>query len=159
MRFFNLILVLISVSLLNVSDASAADTIDFRSMMTAEDYAASGLDKLSDAEKASLSEWVQRYRDGALNAPPSPAQQQAETVKEEQEFLGIVANVVPRFNGWTGRTYFQLDNGQIWQQRIGGNNMRYSGDDFRVVITKNWIGKYSMKHVETGRSTPVQRIQ
>jgi len=158
-RFFILSLVLISMSLIGVSSTQAADTLNLRSTMTAEDYAASGLDKLSDAERANLSEWIQRYRDGALNAPPSPEQKAEQKVEEEKEFVGILANVIPKFTGWSGKTIFQLDNGQIWKQRIGGNDMRYSGDDYRVTITKNWIGKYSMKHVETGRSVPVQRIK
>lgn len=162
MRFFILILIslsLIGMSFMAVSGAYAADTLNLRSTMTAEDYAASGLDKLTDEERANLSEWVQRYRDGALNAPPSPQQKAEQRVEEEKEFVGIVANVIPKFTGWNGRTYFQLDNGQIWQQRIDGDNMRYSGDDYRVTITKTWIGKYSMKHMETGRSVPVTRVK
>lgn len=157
MRFLILILVLISAS-----SAYAADTPNLRSLMTADDYTAAGLDKLTDAEQARLSEWVQHYRDGAIKGPPAPRtpeQRVEQTQQEDKEIVDIVANVIPAFTGWSGRTIFELDNGQIWKQRIQGTSMRYSGDDFRVTITKNLIGKYSLKHLETGRSVGVQRIK
>lgn len=157
MRFLILILVLISTV-----SAAADDAPNLRSLMTAEDYAASGLDKLTDAERAKLSEWVQHYRDGAIKgpaAPRTPEERIEQEQQEDKEIVGIVANVIPAFTGWSGKTIFRLDNGQIWKQRIQGDPMRYSGDDFRVTITKNWVGKYTMTHLETGRSVGVQRIK
>ncbi len=157
MRFLILILVLISAS-----SAYAADAPDLRSLMTADDYAAAGLDKLTAAEQARLSEWVQHYREGAIKGPPPPRtseQRIEQTAQEDKEIVDIVANVIPAFTGWSGKTIFELDNGQIWKQRIQGNSMRYSGDDSRITITKNMMGKYSLKHLETGRAVGVQRIK
>ena len=130
--------------------------------MTAEDYAEAGLDKLSDKERAQLSDWVARYREGAITGPPPPKTPEERAVarveEDKEDKIGIVANVIPKFVGWSGKTIFQLDNGQIWKQRMSGK-MRYSGDDYSVIISRNFIGKYTMKHVETGRSIGVQRIQ
>lgn len=157
MRIFVFILLLIGFSA-----TQAADAPDISKLMTAKDYAASGLDKLSDQERAQLSEWVARYREGAVTGPPAqktPEQRvEAQKVEDVEDKIGIEANVIPKFEGWTGKTIFQLDNGQVWKQRMSGN-MRYSGDDYRVVITRNFIGKYNLEHLETGRSIGVQRLQ
>jgi hypothetical protein len=148
--------------LFGLSATQAADAPDISKLMTAEDYAASGLDKLSAEERAQLSEWVARYREGAIAGPPAertPEQrEEAQKVEDKEDKIGIVANVIPKFTGWSGKTIFRLDNGQIWKQRMSGS-MRYSGDDYSVVISRNFIGKYTMKHVETGRSIGVQRLQ
>lgn len=148
--------------IIGFSTAQAAEAPDVRSLMTAEDFSAAGLDKLSDEERAQLSDWVSRYRDGAIKGPAAPRtaeQREVEEAKEDKaDGLDLVANVIPRFEGWSGKTIFRLDNGQIWKQRIH-SKMRYSGDDYRVIISRNLIGKYNMKHVETGRVVGVQRVQ
>lgn len=148
--------------LIGFSATQAAEAPDISKLMTAEDYSAFGLDKLSEKERAQLSEWVAHYREGAITGPPAqktPEQRaEAEVVEDKELKIGIVANVIPKFEGWSGKTIFRLDNGQIWKQRMS-DKMRYSGDDYRVVITRNFIGKFSMEHVETGRSVGVQRLQ
>jgi len=122
--------------------------------MSPEDFKASGLDKLTDAERAHLSEWVGRYREGAVSGPPvspkPPSQQTAEErvvaekkqekKKEDRKNLEIIAKVVPRFRGWSGKSIFRLDNGQVYQQRMAGS-LRYSGNDSTVIITQNMMGK------------------
>ena len=127
---------------------------DVRTLMTPQDFAESGLDKLTPAERAHLSEWVARYREGALEGPPPPKtpEQRAEEKAEQ-----IVAKVVPAFTGWSGKTIFRLDNGQVWQQRQPGK-MRYSGPDSTVIISQNLMGKYMLKHEESGRSVGVKRV-
>ena len=153
---------------LAVSAAFAADSSNppnVETLMTPEDYADSGLDKLSDAEREHLSEWVERYREGAVIGPvvhkkPSEMTEEETVVyKEKQEVLNvdIVAKVIPTFRGWNGKTVFRLDNGQTWRQRTAGK-LRYSGSDSTVTITRNTLGKYKMKHEDTGRSVGVKRI-
>jgi hypothetical protein len=66
---------------LGLSIASAADDKDapeIQTIMAPEDFSASGLDKLTDAERAHLSGWVARYRDGAIKGPPVPGKQREE---------------------------------------------------------------------------------
>lgn len=166
MKVFTLIFVLILASISLVAAEKAPPNI--KSLMTAEDYSASGLDKLSTAEREHLSGWVERYRDGAIKGPP-PApkklsemteQEQAVAKKEREEKRNeqIVAKVLPSFRGWSGKTVFHLDNGQVWQQRIHGS-MRYSGGDSTVIITTNVMGKYVMQHQDSGRSVGVKRIR
>ena len=80
------------------------------------------------------------------NAPPEPA------VSEPFE-----AMIQGRFSGWSGKTVFPLDNGQVWRQRHGGR-YRHTDDDLRVRIYKNLLGMWQMKVLSTGRTVPVRQI-
>jgi len=107
--------------------------------MTPQDFSESGLDKLSPAELEHLSEWVERYREGAVVGPEvkkKPSQMNEEEKAEYQEKMDaeIVAKVVPAFVGWSGKTVFKLDNGQVWVQRMPGT-FRYNGPDSTVKLT------------------------
>lgn len=136
---------------------------DVETLMSAEDFQASGLDKLSEAERAHLSEWVERYREGAVigptvQKPPSRmTEEEREVMKAEQE-AQIFAKVLPSFRGWSGKTVFRLDNGQIWQQRMATQSFRYTGSSSEVVISRNMLGGYVLEHVESGRSALVKRV-
>lgn len=162
MRVITLILFLFIVSVALTADENSPP--DIETLMSAEDYAESGLDKLTPAEREHLSEWVARYRDGAIKGPapipkkPSQMSEQEREVFEEKKEEIITAKVLPAFRGWSGKTVFHLDNGQVWQQRIAGS-MRYSGDDSTVVITQNLFGKYVLEHVDSGRAIGVRRIR
>ena len=158
------LLVLLVACLPVVADSTPA----LDEIMSPEDYAAAGLEKLSPAERAHLSEWIAHYREGAVAGPPPaprpPSQMTPkekvvyEKEKEQERNIEIEAKVLPAFKGWSGRTVFHLDNGQVWQQRQYGS-MRYTGDNSTVVITQNVMGKYVLKHPETGRAVGVKRIR
>ena len=134
--------------------------------MSPGDFSASGLERLSEDELEHLAEWVERYREGAVIGPEvvkKPSQQSpeerevAKVEKEEKKKFELVAKVVPSFWGWSGKTVFKLDNGQVWQQRQNGK-MRNDGSDSTVVIKRNLFGGYVMTHVESGRTVGVRRI-
>ena len=193
---------------LGVQFASAADDEDapeIQTLMAPEDFSASGLDKLTDAEREHLSGWVSRYREGAIKGPPVPGKERKEAAaaaaiaqettqaatpaaaqettqaatptttdeypqeyktreqkKEQKEKAKkvkyeLIAKVVPAFRGWSGKSVFVLDNGQVWRQRTPGS-LRYSGGDSTVIIKQNFMGKFVMKHQDTGRAIGVRRI-
>jgi hypothetical protein len=92
-----------------------------------------------------------------------PQKYETREQKKEQKEKGknvkyeLVAKVVPAFRGWSGKSVFVLDNGQVWRQRTPGS-LRYSGGDSTVIITQNLMGKFIMKHQDTGRAIGVRRI-
>ena len=136
-----------------------SDVPDVETLMSAEDFKASGLDKLTDAERAHFNKWLERYREGAekgpvVNKPPS---QWTEEQKQEEKNFELVAKVIPRFRGWSGKTVFRLDNGQTWQQRMPGR-FAYNGGSSEVSVTKNFMGRHVLEHVESGRSVLVKRV-
>ena len=134
---------------------------DVETLMTPEDFQQSGLDKLSEAERAHLSEWVERYREGAVKGPTvnRPPSKMTEEERKADKNFEMVAKVVPRFRGWGGNTVFKLDNGQVWQQRIRSSTFRYNGDSSEVTVTKNMLGGYVLEHIESGRAIPVKRVE
>ena len=195
------VLLVFALCFMTVSLAADKQAPEIQTLMAPEDFTAAGLDKLSDAERAHLSEWVARYREGAVKGPPVPGKQRKEaaaaaeataeaetrgepdstrvvahdsapattdeypgeyTTREEKKKKDKVkfelrAKVIPEFSGWSGKTVFPLDNGQVWRQRTPGS-MRYSGGDSNIIITQNWLGKFIMKHTDSGRSVGVRRI-
>jgi hypothetical protein len=55
---------------------------EIQTLMTPEDFTEAGLDKLSDSERAHLSEWVARYREGAIKGPPVAGKSSTKVAQE-----------------------------------------------------------------------------
>ena len=68
------------------------------------------------------------------------------------------ATVQEPFRGWSGKTVFYLDNGQVWKQRTSGRHT-YSGDDNRVVISENRMGFFEMRLIAVDRAVGVKRLK
>ena len=68
------------------------------------------------------------------------------------------ANVVGDFKGWTGKTVFRLDNGQVWRQR-SASTYRHKGSDMRVRFEQNWMGGWEMEVLSTGKSVLVKKVR
>jgi hypothetical protein len=83
-------------------------------LMSAEQFSAAGLSKLSPAELRSLSEWVRSHslhvaelaRTAALSPEPAPSGNP-----------GVMETRMDGdFTGWDGGTVFRFTNGQVWRQ-------------------------------------------
>lgn len=158
-------LLLLAMSLAT-ANADAARSV--RDLMAPGDFDASGLEKLSDDELNHLSQWIERYRAGAVDGPPVPPKRPSQMTeseldeyqqeKQEERDFKLVAKVIPAFRGWSGKTVFHLDNGQVWQQRQVGK-MRYNGDDSTIIVTRNLMGRYVLTHLDSDRSVGVKRIR
>lgn len=81
-----------------------------------------------------------------------------EQEKAQQALEAVTANVVGGFQGWTGDTVFQLDNGQVWQQ-AGSGRYEYSGEDRPVVIERGFLNSFSLKPRGLNRTVRVKRIE
>ena len=137
--------------------STQADSESFpgiQSLMTAEEFEASGMEKLSPQELEHLNKWLIEY-----TAWEAPNQRRiSEEVQEAEKSFEIEANLRPPFNGWAGKTVFYLDNGQVWRQRHKGR-FSYEGGDYAVIINKNFLGFHVMTHVATGKSIGVSRVE
>jgi hypothetical protein len=93
--------------------AASSAVVALRNLMTQAEFRAAGLDKLSARELAALDGWVGRLVVRVL-------------IRRKQ--AGCAAPIDSRidgeFQGWSGRTVFALENGQIWRQR--GSAMRHT---------------------------------
>jgi hypothetical protein len=123
-------------------------------LMTGEEYQAAGLDKLTPGERGALNRWLIRYTAEDSQLLRTHDEEVIKAV-EEQEILSVI---LPPFNGWTGKTIFKLENGQVWQQRRQGN-YPYRGSSPQVRISKNIMGFFRMELLENGKSVQVKRLK
>ena len=89
------------------------------------------------------------------------AARQAEQVREQTADDPFEASVTGGFNGWSGKTVFKLDNGEVWRQR-NDKVYRYLGDDPRVSFRRGLLGLWRMTVLSTGVSVavaPVSRVE
>lgn len=168
--------------------SAAEDSLGIEKLMSAQERAETGIDSLSPAELEALNSWLQNNdigesrnsraaevvsaaRGGATAAPavieatatPEEAEVQADAVADDgfgqpRERREINSRISGEFNGWTGRTTFRLDNGQVWQQRRG-RRWKITLDNPEVTIKENFLGAYEMEVVAEGRSIGVRRIR
>jgi|TARA_B110000914_G_scaffold34979_1_gene27891 hypothetical protein len=133
--------------------ALSADDPNIRELMTTQEFAASGLSRLSNDEMDAINRWLARYtaQDAAEMLNSSPA-------VSEIESAGIKSKIDGEFSGWNGPTRFPLKNGQIWETR-STRRYNYSAVDPEVEITRNFLGIYRMRLVDTGKAINVRRIR
>jgi hypothetical protein len=83
-------------------------------MMTAEEFKAAGLEKLSAEELKKLNAWEQGFREVAETkaAEKATAKAKASRVKLEQ----TLSRVDGTFTGLTGGTIIKLQDGTVWKQ-------------------------------------------
>ena len=81
-----------------------------------------------------------------------------ESEKTKQSDSNFEARLTSDFTGWTGKTIFKLDNGQVWRQRSSAN-YRHRGSDTRVKFKKNWMGGWEMTVVSSGKTVLVRKVQ
>ena len=82
-------------------------------MMTAEEFKAAGLDKLSSEELKNLNAWLQGYREAAETKAAEKATAKAAKMARLEQTLSRVDGT---FTGLTGRTIIKLQDGTVWKQ-------------------------------------------
>lgn len=132
----------------------AADDKTFpgvRRLMSEEDFEASGLGKLSAEEIEALDAWLLRYTAGDATV----LQKSNKEVRKATEEYEFVSRITGEFTGWSGKTVFRLENGQVWKQRLDGRYRHRGSPNPEVRIDRNWLGFYRMTVIESGRSVGV----
>ncbi|MEM7099836.1 MAG: hypothetical protein AAF541_16335 [Pseudomonadota bacterium] len=162
-----------------------AESTDLKRQMSADEFEAAGLHKLSIAELQALQDWLSGNRPedtvqqsvpeaaspAAVAAPAPPMEPKAdpeedfgrEQVRERQKPAetapaSITARIQGEFRGWDGSTIFRLDNGQVWQQRVGGKYRSPRRIDPEVTLSKGRFGYY-LSLVGSRRSVGVRRLR
>lgn len=138
----------------NASPAKDKDFPGIQKLMTAQEFAGAGLDKLTPEQMRALDDWLVRYTAGEAYVVQTTSEEVGAAVPE----FRIEARILAPFSGWTGQTLFRLDNGQVWRQRIKGRYV-FDGDDTRIVITRNLLGFYNLTLVSTGRAVGVEPVR
>ncbi len=123
-----------------------------KALMTAEELAASGVDELSRRELEALNNWLIRYTANEAPALQAENEEVIDLVKQ-----GMTSRIVGEFNGWSGKTRFFLENGQVFEQRRPGR-WKITLDSPEVLLRQNFMGAYELEVVSEGRSIGVRRI-
>lgn len=162
---------LLQIMLLGLVSSSlfAADELpSIESLMTESELRATGVSELSADQIEALNAWLVRFRDGEISeaiaeAPASTdshsSQQQVPDVyPPPRESIVIESRIDGELEGWTGKTRFLLQNGQIWEQRRRGR-WKVSLMNPEVRLTQNFLGAWEMEVVSEGRSIGVRRLR
>lgn len=94
----------------------------------------------------------------AAETVPTPEEEFGLEQARAAETDSIRAGVIGGFQGWTGDTIFELDNGQVWKQ-TGSGRYEYSGENRDVIISRGFLGSFSLQPEGLNRTVRVQRIK
>ena len=160
---------LLLVSLLCGASLAADKPLDVRDVMTASQFHATGLDKLTPEQMAAFNAWLAGYTHtpvattavaaavavpaaapmpAAPVAVPTPAPSAASTASFGKESMTseqrgepdrIESRILGTFTGWDGRSVFKLENGQVWQQ-ADSSSYEVTLQDPKVVIKRLGLG-------------------
>ncbi len=123
-----------------------------KTLMTAEELEASGVNDLSRSELRALNNWLIRYTANEAPALQAENEEVIDVVKQ-----GMTSKIVGEFTGWSGKTRFFLENGQVFEQRRPGR-WKISLDNPEVLVRQNFMGAHELEIVSEGRSIGVRRI-
>jgi len=162
--------VLIALVIASCASFAVAQSQSFSSLeerMSAKDFRESGLDKLSDAELLALNAWIERnvrLADPAVAA--AVAQGRVPAAAPEVDHVGFenarrdefTSSIVGTFKGWFGKTKFELENGQIWQQ-VEADRYPMNVENPQVTITPGTFGSWRLKVEGLNKTTLIKRIK
>ncbi|OGT83816.1 MAG: hypothetical protein A3H91_10740 [Gammaproteobacteria bacterium RIFCSPLOWO2_02_FULL_61_13] len=122
-------------------------------MMTSGEFKAAGLEKLSPEELSKLNQWMMQFI-----AHDSQQVVKTDVAIQKLQNAPVHRRIAGEFRGWAGDTTFNLDNGEVWRQRLPG---RYYAKmvNPEIEITKNLLGFYELKIVESGKKIGVTRVK
>ena len=135
--------------------------------MSADEFKAAGLDKLSAQELAALNTWLQRKvgQETAKAVETAKEEGRKEVVEKNRGFFdfgsteAIESSIAGEFTGFAkGRTY-TLQNGQVWEQTEPASLVGVRKTDPKVRIKPGVLGAWFMKIEGYNTQAKVRRIK
>lgn len=146
--------------------------------MSGKEFKETGLSKLTDAELATLNEWVRSHSVATLeNASARPAAVAATAGYagsttdtrgfENQPKMNddgfddtIHSNIVGTFTGWSGNgNEFTLANGMVWKQVEGDTFNVKATPNAEITVKKSMLGAWRLSMVGYNNTVRVERIK
>ena len=111
--------------------------------MSAADFEAAGLDKLSPEELERLNAWLRSHTAAQAQGSYPPAGDRI-GFRDPGPTGTVVSQIDGEFTGWSGRTVFRLKNGQVGQQidsdaRLGGVRLDSPGVRIEQGLFGSWL--------------------
>lgn len=151
--------------------AAAQQAPPIQEAMTAEEFKAAGLDKLSADELARLNAWLDRRVEQQTSAAVAAVAEQAreegrqEVVEKNRGFFHfgsddpITAAIVGEFNGFGKNKRYRLDNGQVWEQTDSAQLAGVRRSNPQVTIQPGLMGAWYLRINGYNTRAKVQRIE
>ncbi len=98
--------------------------------------------------------------DGAAAVARTEDQFGLERIDDEKrkDIKLIESRYVGEFTGWTGKTVFKLENGQVWQQAESGR-MSWKASNPMITIKRGFMGSYQLAVEGVNKKVRVKRIE
>ena len=153
-----------------VGVAAAAEFQPIEERMSARDFRASGLDKLSAEELANLNRWMNGEEVRLVGSAPAGG----DSASAGPEGVGFEKGVFDRpdgpeeittrfsglFDGWSGKTRFPLENGQEWRQIESGKLVVGSPmSNPQVTLKRGFSGVWRLQVEGYNSTVKVERVK
>ena len=115
-----------------------------KEMMSADEFKAAGLNKLSADEIQRLDAWLQGYRQVTEQAAEKKAAAKASAESHAKMDL-LVSRVDGTFQGLTGRTIIRLEDGTVWKQANADDRYRAKVTDHPAAAVIHGVFGYKMR--------------
>lgn len=153
--------------------ASAQQSLQQR--MTAEEFRATGLEKLSAAELANLERWLQRQVQEEASAATGAAVQQAREEAREQARREVAeqsagrreappaneavhSRIAGEFNGFGSGRKYTLENGQVWEQVDAARLEGVRATNPAVTVAPGFFGAWYLRIDGYNTRAKVRRV-
>lgn len=155
---------------LSAFGASASEFSSLEERMSAAEFKAAGLDKLTSEELETLNRWLRGQRSlqpATAGAPagyaPAPAIG-GEDRRGLMESYGpgdeIHSRIVGEFRGWQGtKTVFHLENGMVWQSTDPGARLSVNLNNPSVTIAPGVMNAWFLQVEGYNAKVRVKRIK
>ncbi len=141
---------------------------DVRNVLSATEFQSAGLTKLSEEELIKLSGflygWKKESRSSNEKTKVSYLQEKSfgnerkEVEKKEEGVSEIRSTITGDFKGWSGKTVFRLDNGQVWRQ-TDNKTFYHRVKDPVVIIRRGVFNSFYLKVDGFGSKCKVERVK
>lgn len=144
---------------------------EIQTLMSAEEFRAAGLHRLSPEELAVLNTWLYGYieverreavEEAMPTGEPSFGLEQVTTrvaaIFQRDTPEAIESRILGEFRGWRGNTIFRLENGQVWRQVASGEFI-VRVEDPVVRIRRATMGSYLLSIEGFGSTVRVRRVE
>lgn len=169
-RFRNLLTALsLALSLGLFSSALLAQQQGFSSLeerMTAKEFRATGLEKLSEDELKALNTWIRAHSLGAEEGVAYVLGEEEGGKGDRRGFrdyrgdrVAIHTRIKGTFNGWSGETVFELENGMIWKQAEQNILGAKAIENPEVVIEPGFLSAWYLRIDGINKRLRVTRVE
>ncbi len=164
-------MILLALAPLAWAQQSAPLTANVEQQMSAEEFKAAGLEKLSDAELSALNAWLQRKvvqeTTKAVETAVVTAKEEGrkEVVEKSRGFFdfgtaeAIASTINGEFRGFAKGKKYTLANGQVWEQIEPASLAGVRKTDISVTIKPGMFNNWFMRVDGYNTAAKVRRIK